>query len=47
MTVPENTASWRVMEKCGLVYQGETNWRNYEVIWYAIDQSEWKAKQPG
>ena len=37
VTVPENRASWRVMEKCGLVRQGELDWRGTRVVWYAID----------
>lgn len=43
MTVPENLASRRVMEKCGLVYRGMTNCRGYEVAWYAMDRSEWET----
>jgi 3-dehydroquinate dehydratase/shikimate dehydrogenase len=44
-TVPENTASRRVMEKCGLVQQGETRWRDLDHVWYAIDRQEWVAGQ--
>lgn len=44
---PRNSASWRVMEKCGLTYQGEIHWRGYEDIWYAIDRDEWEAEQLG
>jgi RimJ/RimL family protein N-acetyltransferase len=44
---PRNSASWRVMEKCGLTYQGEIHWRGYEDIWYAIDRDEWEADQLG
>jgi ribosomal-protein-alanine N-acetyltransferase len=36
-TVPENIASRRVMEKCGLTYQGLIHWRETECVWYAID----------
>ena len=36
-TIPENIASRRVMEKCGLRYQGLIHWRGAECIWYAID----------
>ena len=39
-TVPENAASRRVMEKCGLVQQGETRWRGLDHVWYAIDRRE-------
>jgi RimJ/RimL family protein N-acetyltransferase len=36
-TAPENVASRRVMEKCGLVYQGVTRWQGADHVWYAID----------
>ena len=36
-TVPKNRASRRVMEKCGLTYQGSIHWRKTECVWYAID----------
>ena len=36
-TVPENMVSRRVMEKCGLTYQGLVHWRKTECVWYAID----------
>jgi ribosomal-protein-alanine N-acetyltransferase len=36
-TVPENEASRRVMEKCGLTCQGLIHWRKTECVWYAID----------
>jgi RimJ/RimL family protein N-acetyltransferase len=39
-TVPENTASRRVMEKCGLTFQGLIHWRKTECVWYAIDAPE-------
>jgi RimJ/RimL family protein N-acetyltransferase len=42
-TVPENAASRRVMEKCGLVQQGETRWKGLDHLWYAIDRQEWEA----
>ncbi len=44
MTVPENRASWHVMEKCGLVRQGELDWRETTVVWYAIDSPETTAE---
>jgi ribosomal-protein-alanine N-acetyltransferase len=37
VTVPENAASRRVMEKCGLIYQGLIRWRGAKCVWYAID----------
>jgi RimJ/RimL family protein N-acetyltransferase len=38
VTSPAHRASRRVMEKCGLVYQGEADWRGTTVVWYAIDR---------
>ena len=42
-TVPENGASRRVMEKCGLTYQGEFRFRNAQIVWYALDASTWRT----
>ncbi|MEP7157856.1 MAG: GNAT family N-acetyltransferase [Chloroflexota bacterium] len=33
----ENAASQKVMEKLGLVREGETIWRDAPVVWYAIE----------
>jgi ribosomal-protein-alanine N-acetyltransferase len=44
-TVPENAASRRVMEKCGLVQRGETRWKGLYHVWYAIDRREWEAAE--
>jgi RimJ/RimL family protein N-acetyltransferase len=41
VTVPDNIRSRRVMEKCGLTYQGELSWREYAVVWYAIGRTTW------
>jgi|ERR671923_1352284 ribosomal-protein-alanine N-acetyltransferase len=38
VTAAEHAASRRVLEKCGLVLQGEIAWRETEVVWYAIDR---------
>jgi RimJ/RimL family protein N-acetyltransferase len=38
VTVPGNAASRRVMEKCGLTFQGEIVWKEAPVVWYAIDR---------
>jgi RimJ/RimL family protein N-acetyltransferase len=40
-TVPDNHASWRVMEKIGLTYQGTHVISNTEIAWYAIDRTDW------
>ena len=43
ITLPQNAASRRVMEKAGLTCRGETRWRGNDVIWYAIDRDAWEA----
>ena len=40
---PKNVASRRVAEKAGLTLRGETRFKGFEVIWYAIDRREWDA----
>src|SRR5215469_11059947 len=42
-TVLEHIASRRVMEKCGLIYQGELRFRNARIVWYALDASAWRV----
>ena len=44
ITLPQNAASRRVMEKAGLTYRGETHWRGQDVIWYAIDREAWEPR---
>ncbi len=46
ITLPENAASRRVMEKAGLTLRGETSWKGYGVVWYATDRREWEAGEP-
>ena len=41
----ENVASWRVMEKLGLQREGETDWRDNPVVWYAISRAEWSSRE--
>ena len=43
VTTTENVASRRVMEKCGLRYQGRIRWRDASCIWYALDRVDWLA----
>jgi RimJ/RimL family protein N-acetyltransferase len=38
VTVPDHAASRRVMEKCGLAFQGECRWKGTPVVWYAADR---------
>ena len=40
-----NAASRRVMEKCGLRFQGELAMAGTVVAWYAIDRADWQAGQ--
>ncbi len=40
ITLPENAASRRVMEKAGLTYRGGTRWMGNNVVWYAIDRDD-------
>ncbi len=35
ITLPQNTASRRDIEKVGLTFRGETRWRGCNVVWYA------------
>ena len=44
ITLAENAASRRVMEKAGLTSRGGTSWKGYEVVWYAVDREEWAGK---
>jgi RimJ/RimL family protein N-acetyltransferase len=44
-TMATNAASRRVMEKCGLRFQGELSMAGTTVAWYAIDRSDWEAGQ--
>jgi RimJ/RimL family protein N-acetyltransferase len=38
---PQNSASIRVMQRCGLTLRGATHWRGHDVVWYAIDREEY------
>jgi RimJ/RimL family protein N-acetyltransferase len=38
-TLPDNDASRRVMEKCGLTLGGTAEWAGREHLWYAIDRA--------
>src|ERR671932_102808 len=46
VTSPDHRASRRVIEKCGLVYQGEADWRGTTVVWYAIDRARYSSERP-
>ena len=47
ITLPQNAASRRVMEKAGLTLRGETRWRGLDVVWYAADRREWERRDRG
>ena len=38
ITTPENVRSRAVMERLGLTERGATHWRQFDVIWYAVDR---------
>ncbi len=38
ITRPKNLRSRAVMERLGLSYRGDAEWRGSEVVWYAIDR---------
>ena len=45
-TMATNAAARRVMDKCGLRFQGELHMPEAVVAWYAIDRAGWRASQP-
>jgi RimJ/RimL family protein N-acetyltransferase len=45
VTRPENEASKRVLEKCGLTYQHLAFYYNAEVLYYKITQLQWQDLQ--
>lgn len=42
ITAPEHTASRRVMEKAGLKYEKNARFYNLDVVYYALDRSDWQ-----
>ena len=44
VVVPENTASWRVLEHIGLIFEKKANYYNLEVVYYSIMRDQF---QPG
>ena len=42
VTMAANAASRRVMDKCGLRFQGELPMAGTVVAWYAIDRADWQ-----
>ncbi len=43
IAVPENLASRRVMEKLGMSLRGETPFKGYDVVWYAVERQVWES----
>lgn len=43
---PENTGSWRVMEKCGMKYEKTETHYDQECVFYTISKDEFLAKFP-
>jgi RimJ/RimL family protein N-acetyltransferase len=44
-TMAANTASRRVMDKCGLRFQGELHLPGTVMVWYAVDRVHWQTSQ--
>ncbi len=42
---PENTASWRIMEKCGMKYQKTETHYGLECVFYAISKAEFFSSE--
>jgi ribosomal-protein-alanine N-acetyltransferase len=45
ITLLENRRSRRMIEGLGLSRVGETHWLGSDVVWYAIDRSEWERRR--
>jgi len=43
VVVPENTASWKVLEHIGLVYEKNAHYYDLDVVYYAITRDQYKA----
>ena len=46
ITLPENAASRRVMEKAGMTLRGETRWKGREVVWYDAERGDREGRLP-
>lgn len=42
VAAPENTGSWRIMEKCGMRYEKTETHYGMQCVFYAISKSEYK-----
>lgn len=45
VTYPQNEASGKVLQKAGLKFEKIANYYDVETIYYALNRSDWKAKQ--
>ena len=45
IAVPENTGSWRIMEKIGMRYEKNEPHYGMDCLFYAISRDEWKNLQ--
>lgn len=43
ITMPTNRASRGVMERIGMGYRRDTNWKGYDIVWYDIDRPTWQS----
>jgi Acetyltransferases, including N-acetylases of ribosomal proteins len=43
---PDNTGSWRIMEKCGMQYEKTEKHYGIDVVFYAISKEKWEADKP-
>lgn len=46
IAVKENIGSWRIMEKCGMRYEGEREHYGLPVVYYAISSKEFNERRP-
>lgn len=44
VVVPENTASWKVLEKIGFVYEKEAQYYDLDVVVYAMKRDQFKPE---
>jgi RimJ/RimL family protein N-acetyltransferase len=47
MALPENVASWRVMEKVGMVFQKRAPHKGLEHVWYAATRADYLRRKGG
>ncbi len=44
VVVPENTASWRVLEKIGFVYEKKAHYYDLNIVYYAIERGQFQPR---